>query len=482
MPLHLDNLHLHNTLSRAKEPFAPADPKRVTMYVCGPTVYNYAHIGNARPVVVFDVLYRLLRRIYGAAHVVYARNFTDIDDKIIEASLKSGEPIETITDKFAEIYKSDMKALGALDPDLEPRATGHIPEMIALIGKLIEQGCAYVAEGHVLFDTAKFADYGALSRLNREQIIEGARVEVAPYKRDAADFVLWKPSRHDMPGWETPAEWGLKGRGRPGWHLECSAMIEKNLGITIDIHGGGQDLRFPHHENEIAQSACAHSGAPLARFWLHNGFVQMGEEKMSKSLGNVLLVHELLPRLGVRIDVVRWALLSAHYRQPLKWTDELIEQTTKRVGAFYQCLKDFADVSVDPDAEPEEAVVAALKDDLNTPEAFKALGEAKDRLRSASVGDRAAAKSALLAGADLLGVLYADPDAWLKGEGDAAHPGARGGAEALSADGIETLIAERAAAKKAKDFARADEIRDALKAQGVVLEDRPDGTTDWRRA
>ncbi len=456
-------LKLHNTLTGRKEPFAPADPKRVTMYVCGPTVYSYAHIGNARPVVAFDVLYRLLRRIYGEGHVVYARNFTDVDDKIIAAARETGAPIAAITEKFAQIYVDDMAALGALEPNLAPKATEHIEEMLALIQSLLDGGFAYTAEGHVLFDISKFDDYGKLSRLDRDAIIEGARVEVAPYKRDAADFVLWKPSNDDEPGWDSP--WG---RGRPGWHLECSAMIDKTLGRTIDIHGGGQDLRFPHHENEIAQSACAHGGAPLARFWVHNGFVNMGDEKMSKSLGNILLVHELIKKWPG--EAIRWALLSAHYRQPVAWTEDLIGQAKRSLDRLYGYLRPARGVPADKSVEPS-AVIAALEDDLNTPEAFAALFAAGKRLgEEKDDAARARAKGELLAGGALLGFLGQDPEDWFK----------QGGAGDVDEADIDRLLIERAEARKAKDFARADQIRDELAAQGIIIEDGPSGAT-WRR-
>ncbi|MBY0423852.1 MAG: cysteine--tRNA ligase, partial [Parvularculaceae bacterium] len=324
-------IELYDTLTREKRRFEPADPARVTLYVCGPTVYNHAHIGNFRAAVVFDLLFRVLRRRYGADAVVYSRNFTDIDDKIIAAARESGEPIAALTARYARLYDEETAAFGVLPPTLKPTATGHIGEMIAMIGVLVAKSAAYVAEGHVLFSVARFSGYGRLSGVDQEEIIAGARVEIAPYKQNAADFVLWKPSAPDEPGWESP--WG---RGRPGWHIECSAMIQKALGRTIDIHGGGQDLRFPHHENEIAQSTCAHDGAPLARFWLHNGFLRMGADKMSKSLGNVVLPKDLLKRWPG--EALRFALLSAHYRQPLEWTDDLVEQSKRQLDRFYRCL------------------------------------------------------------------------------------------------------------------------------------------------
>ena len=445
-------LTLYNTLSRTKEEFVPADEKRVTMYVCGPTVYSRAHIGNARPPVVFDVLFRLLRRQYGEESVVYARNITDVDDKINAASQAQNVPIKTITDKFEALYLEDMAALGVIRPTMDPHATTHIPQMIEMIQRLIAGGFAYEAEGHVLFNVPNYPEYGKLSNRNRDDMIAGARVEVAPYKRDPADFVLWKPSTDDLPGWESP--WG---RGRPGWHIECSAMINEHLGASIDIHGGGQDLIFPHHENEIAQSVCA-NGQRLARYWLHNGFLSIDSEKMSKSIGNILLVSEILES-GVPGEVVRFALLSAHYRQPLDWNDALIDQSRRTLDRLYGLLRG---QDVEPAAEAPASVVEALEDDLNTPLALAALAKLADARDLAG----------LKAGAALLGLLQQDAEQWFTG--------AREGA-AIDAAAIEALIAERQAAKKARDFATADRIRDELKAAGVALEDGPQGTT-WKWA
>ncbi|MFQ5564599.1 MAG: cysteine--tRNA ligase, partial [Parvularculaceae bacterium] len=388
-------LRLYDTMTGEKRPFAPADPKRVTMYVCGPTAYSYAHIGNARAAVVFDLLFRLLRHNYGDNAVVYARNVTDIDDRIIKAAEEAGESIAMVSEKFARIYSEDVTALGALPPTIEPTATGHIPEMIALMEKLLAEGKAYAAERHVLFAVEEFSDYGRLSKVDHDEMIAGARVEVAPYKKNPADFVLWKPSAENEPGWESP--WG---RGRPGWHLECSAMIEKNLGRTIDIHGGGQDLRFPHHENEIAQSACAHGGAPLARFWVHNGLLRMGKDKMSKSLGNIVLAHDLLKAWPG--EVLRWALLSAHYRQPLEWTEALLESSRRQLDRFYRTLNDLADVEAAP-AEPPASVLDALYDDLNTPEMFAALHSLREEAGRAKGAERARLKGALKAAGALMG-------------------------------------------------------------------------------
>jgi cysteinyl-tRNA synthetase len=454
-------LHIYDTLRREKRAFEPADPSRVTMYVCGPTVYNYTHIGNARSAIVFDLLFRVLRHEFGGDAVVYARNFTDIDDKIIKASKETGRPIDEITTQFARVYTEELAALNALAPSDTPRATGHIPEMITLVERLVAKGAAYEGEGHVLFSIEAFDEYGALSGVNRDEMIAGARVEVAPYKKNPADFVLWKPSAEDEPGWESP--WG---RGRPGWHLECSVMIEKGLGETIDIHCGGQDLKFPHHENEIAQSACAHGGAPLARYWMHNGFLRMGTDKMSKSLGNVVLTHELLKEW--QGEVIRWALLSAHYRQPLEWTDELLRQSKRQLDRFYRLLEEVGDEASEP--TPPESIVLALRDDLNTPEAFAGLHELRDIASQLDGDARRKAIARLRAAGRLMGFFEADPVQWFKGE-------AAGGPSAAE---IEALLQKRAEARKAKDFATSDKIRDDLAAQGIVIEDGPDGAT-WRR-
>lgn len=460
------SLHLHNTLSKAKEAFVPIDPARVTMYVCGPTVYNYAHIGNARPPVVFDVLFRVLRRIYGENHVLYARNFTDVDDKIIERAAQTGEPMAAITEKFAQIYREDTAALGVLPPTFEPLATGHIGDMIDLVARLVDAGHAYAAEGHVLFSVSSFERYGQLSKRSVEDMRAGARVEVAPYKKDPGDFVLWKPSEPDVVGWDSP--WG---RGRPGWHLECSAMIEKTLGETIDIHGGGQDLQFPHHENEIAQSACAHGGAPLANIWMHNGFLTMDAEKMSKSLGNVKLVHHLLDHWPG--EVLRFALLSAHYRQPLDWTDALLNQAKATLDGWYGALRRLADVDAPlGDGAVPGDVLDALEDDLNTPGAFAAMSALATAANKAQTpAEKAKAKADLLSAGEILGLLQGDPDAWFQGEAS------EGG---LSGEAIDTMLVDRANARKAKDFTTADRIRDELTAAGIVIEDSPTGAT-WRR-
>lgn len=463
-------LVLHNTLTRSKEPFAPIDPQNVRMYVCGPTVYDYAHIGNARPVVAFDVLFRLLRRLYGEAHVTYVRNITDVDDKIMERAAASGESIASITARTTDAYHEDMGALGALAPTREPRATEHIAPMIALTEMLIQRGHAYVddAGSSVLFNVPSMADYGALSRRNRDDQIAGARVEVASNKRDPADFVLWKPSTPDQVGWDSP--WG---RGRPGWHIECSAMSWQHLGVEFDIHGGGIDLVFPHHENEIAQSRCAHGSAAMARTWLHNGFVMVGGQKMSKSLGNFLTVHDL--RAKHPGEAIRLALLSGHYRQPIDITENLLAECRGTLDRWYGALRDVAAEGqpVPENEAPDPAVLAALEDDLNTPQAIAALHAlVADFYRSEHLPRRAQLAARLRISAALCGFLEAAPEAWFGW--------APAGAETLDAAAIESAIAARAEAKKARDFSRADAIREELKAQGVVLEDGAQGTV-WRR-
>ncbi|MEO0615426.1 MAG: cysteine--tRNA ligase, partial [Pseudomonadota bacterium] len=394
-------LNLYDTRQGRKRPFEPIDPERVTLYVCGPTVYNFAHIGNARPAVVFDVLARVLRREYP---LVYARNITDVDDKINQAAIETGRSIGDITAEFTAAYLEDMGALGVLPPDVAPRATDHIAEMCAMIERLIGAGHAYAAEGHVLFDVESFEDYGALSRRSLEDMIAGARVEVAPYKRNPADFVLWKPSTPELPGWDSP--WG---RGRPGWHLECSAMIEKHLGDTIDIHGGGQDLVFPHHENERAQSTCAHGGKSFVNFWMHNGFLNVDATKMSKSLGNVLLVRQLRDQADG--EAIRLALMSAHYRQPLDWTDDTLVEATRKLDRLYGALRgnlvEGADADIDPD------VLAALHDDLNTPQAIAALfALARDINRSDDAKTRRRLAASLRASGNLIGLLERPAEDW----------------------------------------------------------------------
>ena len=457
------SLSLYNTLTRRVEPFAPLDPACPTMYVCGPTVYNYVHIGNARGPVVFGVLAALLRRRHGGLR--YARNITDVDDKINAAAKELGTPISTITDKYAAAYREDMAALGVdgdFAPDIEPAATAHMPQMIAMIERLVADGHAYAAEGHVLFAVASFAGYGKLSRRDTEDMLAGARVEVAPYKRDPGDFVLWKPSSDDLPGWDSP--WG---RGRPGWHIECSAMAEAHLGATIDIHAGGIDLQFPHHENEVAQSECAHGGAPFARWWLHNGMLNFGGAKMAKSVGNIQRVHDLVRAHPP--EALRYALLSAQYRQPLEWSDGLIEQSVRTLDRLYGTLRDLADVEAD--ASIPASIEAALDDDLNTPAALAEIARIAAEARKAeSTEEKAALKSQLLGAGLVLGLLQQDPADWF----------ARGASNDDDAR-IQALIDERITAKQSRDFARADAIRQQLADEGILLEDTPAGVR-WKRA
>ena len=451
-------IRLYNTLTRRKDALVPLNPERVTMYVCGPTVYSRAHIGNARPAVVFDVLRRLLRHEYGAGSVVYARNITDIDDRIIAESARTAEPIAEITARTEQWYLDDMAALGVEPPDIAPHATTSIPAMIAMMETLIAKGNAYAADGQVLFDVPSFAGYGALSRRPLDEMIAGARVEVAPYKKSPADFVLWKPSTPDQPGWDSP--WG---RGRPGWHIECSAMIAEALGTTIDIHGGGQDLQFPHHENELAQSTCAHDDAPLAQIWMHNGFLNMGgSAKMSKSLGNVTTVPELFAQ-GHQGEVLRLALLSAHYRQPLEWTTALLVQTKRLLDRWCDAADD--DGTLD-DVNPAQTVVDALADDLNSPAAFSAMSQLASSIFASDGNDRRQLRAVFIASGRLFGIgrlsrrydLVATEDHW-----------------------AAKLADQRIIARAAKNFAESDRIRDELAAAGIILEDGPGGTT-WRRA
>ncbi len=459
-------LQLYDTYARQKRVFRPADKNRVTMYLCGPTVYACAHIGNARPAVVFDTLVRLLRHTYGAAHVAFARNITDVDDKIIAAAAKEGVPIGDITAKYERIYHEDTEALNVLPPDIEPHATGHMEPMIALIGTLVGKGHAYEAGGHVLFDVPGFEDYGALSHRKLEDMIAGARVEVASYKRHPADFVLWKPAAKDEPGWDSP--WG---RGRPGWHLECSAMIAANLGTSIDIHAGGQDLIFPHHENERAQSMCAHGGKRLANYWIHNGFLDMDSEKMSKSLGNVKLIHDLLERWPG--EVLRLALLSAHYRAPLDWSEDLLHQAKATLDRYYGALRRLEDVTAAA-VPPPKAFMEALEDDLNTPQALAKLSALVSKANKAEKPEeQALLKGQMAAAGALLGLLQETPEHWFKSDKGL-------GADEADAATIDALVEARVAARAAKDWAEADRIRAQLTKMGIVVEDKPGGSI-WRR-
>lgn len=456
------SLTLTNTLSGQREVFVPADPAHVSLYVCGPTVYNYAHVGNARPAVVFDVLYRVLKRRF--PRVTYARNFTDIDDKINAAAEAAGLPIDAITSKYIDAYREDMAALGVMTPDVEPRVTDHVPDIIGMITALIENGHAYVVEGHVLFEVGSFPDYGRLSGRSLDEMRAGARVEVAPFKRDPADFVLWKPSSDDQPGWDSP--WA---RGRPGWHIECSAMIENHLGNSIDIHGGGQDLIFPHHENEIAQGTCAHDGELYCRYWVHNGFVTIDGAKMSKSLGNVRLVRELLDE--VPGEAIRMALLSAHYRRPLDLSERSLNDARRGLDRLYGAMRELSDVEPTEAGDRLKPFHAALDDDLNTPAALAELfGLAKDAHKASDPLERAAIKAAMIEASSILGLLQSDPEHWFTGANDN---------DAMEAT-IEQLVTDREAARAARDFAEADRLRAILTEMGVRLDDTPDGTA-WRR-
>ena len=479
-------IRLYNTLTRAKEPLRTEHPDRVTLYVCGPTVYNFAHIGNARPAVMFDVLARLLRHDY--PEVVYARNFTDVDDKINAAAAEAGVPIGKITERYIDAYHPDMQALDVLPPDIEPRVTAHIHDIVELIQTLISRGHAYAAEGHVLFDVASYPAYGALSGRRTEDMLAGARVEVAPYKRNPLDFVLWKPSTPDMPGWQSP--WG---RGRPGWHVECTAMIGQHLGRTIDIHGGGQDLIFPHHENEIAQGTCAH-GALYCHTWVHNSFITVEGQKMSKSLGNVLLVRDLLSQASG--EVIRFALLVTHYRHPLDWNSRRLAEARQTLARWYRRI---ADVTGDELAEPPQGeeqgeeqgegqseqervapdadVLAALRDDLNVPRVISRLHSLSSAIGDAdNTADARVAAQRLRASAALVGLLQQPAVSALNGlrvPDQAAHR--------LSASRVEALVAERHQARQQRDFAQADALRETLEAAGVVIHDTPQGT-QWQFA
>jgi len=459
-----ESLVLYNTLKREKQVFVPQDPNRITLYACGPTVYNYAHIGNARPAVIFDLLFKLLSNCY--PDVVYARNITDVDDKINAAAAEQQVAIDVISNRYSDAYHQDMAALGVGLPSIEPRATEHIPQMINMIDRLMNNGHAYEAEGHVLFSIESYKEYGALSGRDMREMVAGARVEVSDFKKHPGDFVLWKPSVAPQPGWESPWGWG-----RPGWHLECSVMSEQHLGETIDIHGGGQDLVFPHHENEIAQSVCAHGGKSFARYWMHNGFVTFNKRKMSKSLGNTLVVHELLKQTPG--EVLRYLLLSAHYRQPLDWSDEALTRVRRTLDRVYGVMRDaVAKFGPLQAAEsPSTAFMSTLLDDLNTPEALAELNNEARRLANAD--SEAAAQTSggfLMAAGNLIGLFQHDPQTWLAGDIDGLD-------DAL----IDQLIAERNLARKERNFARADEIRDQLQAMEITLEDVADGTR-WRRA
>lgn len=457
-------LSIHDTLTRTKTEFVPIDNSHVQMYVCGPTVYDLAHIGNARPVVVFDVLSRLLRLLY--PKVTYVRNITDVDDKINARAQESGEDIREITQRTTEIFHKDMAALCALPPDVEPRATDHIVQMIQIIEDLISKGNAYAEDGHVLFSVPSMPDYGRLSKLDKREIVAGARVDIAPYKRDAQDFVLWKPSSDQLPGWESP--WG---RGRPGWHIECSAMSHTHLGESFDIHGGGLDLIFPHHENEIAQSKCAYGVDTFAKYWMHNGYLMSEGEKMSKSLGNFYTVHELLEEFPG--EAIRLALLKSHYRQPIDFTRDGLREAKVELDRFYGALRRHTSIETSEVGVPE-AVMTPLCDDLNTPGAISGLHKCLNDLNTVPGPHVADAKNNLLAAGNLLGLLNQPPEDWFKWQ-----PAANSDMAMTDTD-IEELIIERTEARATKDFAASDRIRDTLAEHNIVLEDSPDGTI-WRR-
>jgi len=452
---------LYNTYTKQKQEFIPQDPEHVTMYVCGPTVYSYAHIGNARPAVAFDILARVLRSQY--KRVTYARNITDIDDKINQSAADEGVDISVISERYTKAYHADLAALGVLPTDIEPKVTEHIEEIHQMIQSLIDKGHAYAADGNVLFDVSSYSDYGSLSKRDPEELLAGARIDVASYKKDAGDFVLWKPSSDGQPGWDSP--WG---RGRPGWHIECSAMCAAHLGKTIDIHGGGHDLVFPHHENERAQSTCAH-GQEYVNYWVHNGFVNVDKEKMSKSIGNVLLVRDLLATAPG--EAIRYVLLSAHYRAPLDWNDEVLAQAKSSLDRLYGALRDMADITVPSDIGDQvpQGLRDALLDDLNTSVALAELFALSKRANSSDdLAERTQVKAAMLQGGELLGLLQQDPEQWFVSA-----------ASEVDAAEIDQLIAERIQARADKNWARADEIRDILTEKKVKVEDGADGSR-WR--
>ncbi len=458
-------LYLHNSFTGSREKFEPADPEQVTMYVCGPTVYSFAHIGNARPAVVFDVLARLLRRKY---RLVYVRNITDVDDKINMAAKEQGIDISLLTSKYIATYQEDMASLGVLSPDIEPRVTEHIPQIINFITRLIDSGHAYRAEKHVVFSVESYPAYGRLSGRNPEELIAGARVEVASYKRHPSDFVLWKPSEPDVVGWDSP--WG---RGRPGWHMECSAMVEAHLGRTIDIHGGGIDLVFPHHENENAQSTCAHRGETFARYWVHNGLIHVNSQKMAKSIGNVLLVKDLLEEESG--EVIRLGLLATHYRQPMDWTADVLKEARKKLDRIYGVLRESGvteNKQPSSKLKPPEAVVRALEDDVNTPLALtELLAITRDANRTTNLKQRRRKAELLRAGAWLLGIGQRDFRSWF---------GTSNRLGGLDEAAIVAMVKEREVARSARNYAEADRIREQLVEHGVIIEDSPQGVR-WRR-
>lgn len=479
-------LTLYNTMTRRKEAFEPLHPGKVGIYVCGPTVYNYLHIGNGRMSVVFDTLRRVMERTYD---VTFVCNVTDIEDKIIKESLETGVPAEELTSKFIDIYHEDVAALGVREPDIEPRATDHVPQMVAFIERLIKSGHAYETAGNggtVLFDVSSDKDYGSLSHRELEDMLAGARVEVADYKRAPADFILWKPAEDGEPGWDSP--WG---RGRPGWHLECSVMSEEHLGDTFDIHGGGNDLVFPHHENELAQSRCAHAGAPFANYWVHNGMLDVEGDKMSKSLGNFVTIRQLL-EAGHDGEVLRYALLSAHYRQPLNWSQEGLEQARQNVDRFYTALRRLQDIEAIPDEVRSSLIIEALEDDLNTPKAMGVMHAlATEANKALDKEEQGRIKGAIEEGAALLGILTKSPEDWFqRAVRVGGVPSASTGITSVSSSNADLLgpseerileqIVARETARADKDFAKADRIRDELDKAGILLEDGANGTT-WKR-
>ena len=451
------NIKLYNTLARKKQNFIPINSNRVTMYICGPTVYSYPHIGNARGPVIFDILAGLLKREY---ELIYVRNITDLDDKIYEAAKSEQSDVSEITERYTKIYHQDISALGVKDPDIEPRATDHIKEMIEMIEGLLAKGYAYENEGHVLFSVDSYSDYGSLSNRQHEDQIAGSRVAIAAYKKNPRDFVLWKPSTPDLPGWESP--WGV---GRPGWHLECSTMAKKYLGDTLDIHGGGSDLIFPHHENECAQSICSHKGKPFANFWVHHGMIDFNNTKMSKSEGNLLLIRDLLKEIPG--EVVRMALISTHYRKPINWSNDLIKDSKKKLDRLYGAIRK---IDIFQNAEPSNEVLLALADDLNTPKALSALFNIVKLINnSEDPMERDKYASTLMASASLLGLMTLSADEWFKTTPNGV----------LTREEIEHLITQRERARKSKNFSESDRIRNDLLQKGVVIEDGPDGT-EWR--
>ena len=459
------SLRLHNTLGNTKEEFIPIDKKHIKIYACGPTVYNYAHIGNARMAIVCDLLVRILKILY--PKVTYVSNITDIDDKIINASIEQNVPIEKLTKKFEKIYNEDMISLGVSKPDIQPRATEHIPEMIKLINILLKNNCAYIKDNHVLFDVLSYPQYGQLSGRNKEEQIAGSRVEVADYKKNSGDFVLWKPSTENQPGWDSP--WG---RGRPGWHIECSAMSEKTLSLPFDIHGGGLDLTFPHHENEIAQTCGAHNfkdPRQYAKYWVHNGFVTIDGEKMSKSAGNIFLVNDLTESFSG--ETLRYALLSSHYRQPLNWNKQLIQQSQKTLDRIYRILKENEKITYDQTISADDKVLEALTDDLNSVIALSEINKLAEKLSRSNDVDKKFYKSKLLSSGKLLGILNNNPNNWLNYNATDDN---------ININKIKELIEKRDEARNNKDFNTADKIRNTLYNMGIEIEDTKDGTK-WRK-